>query len=100
MYKSAPMSNRSKGRIKLASSGSNGIIESFSTIWNAPLGFEDNIPYTLALIRLENDKKVFSEIVDSKNIKIGAKVEPCLRRVYSDGGAGLIHYGTKFRVIK
>ena len=98
MFKSAPLSNRSKGRLKIHDV--NGVIESFSTIWNAPEGFERNVPYTLALIKLENDKKIFSEIVDSRDIKIGAKVEPCLRRVYSDGESGLLHYGTKFRIIK
>ncbi len=77
-----------------------GIIESFTKVYSAPCGFENQAPYILALVSLSNGKKITSQIVDCREVKIGAKVEPCLRRVYVDGKDGLIHYGTKFRVIK
>lgn len=98
---SSPLSWRSsKERLKLFRDIENtrGTIDSFTIVYNAPKGFENNIPYTLALISLENGKKITSQIVDSKEVIIGMKVEPCLRRVSSDGEDGIIHYGIKFRV--
>ena len=77
-----------------------GTIESFTKVYSAPLGFEKHSPYILALISLGDGKKITSQIVDCKEVKIGDSVEPCLRRVYVDGKDGLIHYGTKFRVIR
>lgn len=78
----------------------NGVIESFTVVYNAPKDFENQVPYILALIKLENGEKITSQIVDSDKIDIGMKVEPCLRRLYSDGEDGLICYGAKFRVVK
>lgn len=99
--KSSPLSWRlSKERFKLAGSAINGAIESFTLVYNAPQGFEDEIPYVLALIKLENGEKIVSQIVDSEKVEIGMKVEPCLRKVYADGYDGLINYGTKFKVVK
>lgn len=77
-----------------------GIIESFTAVYNAPSGFEKHVPYILALIALDNGEKVTAQVVDSKNIVIGMKVEPCLRKMYVDGDEGIIHYGTKFRLVK
>ena len=77
-----------------------GTIESFTRVYSAPLGFENQAPYILALVSLGNGKKITSQVVDCKEVRIGDKVEPCLRKVYVDGKDGLIHYGTKFRVIK
>lgn len=90
----------SKKRFKLASSEIEGIVESFTIVYNAPKDYEENIPYIIALVRLENGVKIISQIVDADKIEIGMKVEPCLRKVCVDGDDGLIHYGTKFRVTK
>ena len=103
MYKkSSPLAWRnSKDRIRLASDTSmKGTVESFTVVHIAPKGFERNVPYTLALILLNNGKKVISQVVDAKNLAIGAKVEPCLRRAYTASNEGIIQYGTKFRVSK
>ena len=102
--KSSPLMKRNNERnYELARSiGINitGTIESFTKVYSAPSGFEKQAPYILALISLNNGKKITSQIVDYREVKIGDKVEPCLRRVYVDGRDGMIHYGTKFRVIK
>lgn len=100
--KSAPLSWRNaKERYKLAGSLEKitGIIESFTIVRNAPNGSEKHAPYILALVKL-NDEKITAEIVDSKSVEIGVKVEPCLRKMHADGQDGIIHYGTKFRVAK
>ena len=77
-----------------------GTIESFTKVYSAPSGFEKQAPYILALISLNDGKKITSQVVDCREVKIGDNVEPCLRKVYVDGKDGLIHYGTKFRVVK
>lgn len=90
----------SKERFKLARSEIRGVIETFSVVYNAPKGYEDNVPYVIALIKLDNGEKITSQIVDTDKVEIGMKVEPCLRKVYVDGDDGLIEYGTKFRLTK
>lgn len=100
--KNIPLSwRRSKEQCRLAGAIENitGVIDSFTVVHNAPKGFENQVPYILALISLSNGGKITSQIVDSKKVSIGTKVEPCLRRLYSDD-EGIIDYGTKFRVIK
>lgn len=98
---SSPLNWRlSKERFKLARDNIKGVVESFTIVYNAPAGFEDHVPYILALIKLENGEKVTSQIVDSDKVEIGSKVEPCLRKIYTDEDYGLLHYGTKFRVTK
>lgn len=93
---------QSKENCRLSGSTENikGAVESFTIMHNAPLGFENQVPYILALIALTNGEKVTSQIVDCKKVAIGMNVEPCLRRIYADGDDGLIHYGTKFRMIQ
>lgn len=77
-----------------------GIVESFTTVHMAPKGFEKNVPYILALIILGSGKKVTAQVVDCKSLSIGAKVEPCIRRISADGNDGIISYGVKFRLSK
>ena len=99
---SSPLSWRnSKKDYKLIGAGNiRGTIESYTIVHSAPKGFEENVPYILALISLSNGEKTVSEVVDCKNVSIGMEVEPCLRRVYIDGDEGLINYGAKFRAVK
>lgn len=77
-----------------------GIIESFTIVHSAPKEFEEHAPYIIALIVLSSGQKIVSQIVDCRNTEIGMKVESCLRKVYTDGEDGLIHYGVKFKPIK
>lgn len=101
--KSSPLAWRlSKENYKLARPTENigGVIESFTIVHSAPQGYENKAPYILAVIILSSGEKTVSEIVECKNASIGDKVEPCLRRIYTDGDGGIIHYGTKFRVVK
>ncbi len=76
-----------------------GEIISFSEIHSPPSGFEKKIPYTIAIVKLEEGPMLTAQIVDYKKIEIGAKVESCLRIMYTDGISGVIQYSTKFRPI-
>lgn len=77
-----------------------GTVESFTIVHSAPKEFEEHAPYIIALIFLNNGQRIVSQIADCKNVEIGVKVEPCMRKVYTDGEDGLIHYGAKFIPIK
>jgi uncharacterized protein len=74
-----------------------GRIYSYSTIRSPPLGFERQVPYTIAIVKLDEGPKMTAQIVDFDNVEIGMEVECCLRKVYADGNKGIIHYGIKFR---
>ncbi len=76
-----------------------GEIISFSEIHMPPLNFEMQIPYTIAIIKLDEGPMLTAQIVDFDKIKTGLKVEACLRKIYASGKSGIIHYGTKFRPI-
>ena len=100
--KSSPLSWRnSKENLKLIGNlNAKGVVESFTIVHSAPSGFERNVPYILALINLGNGEKITAQVVDCKNISIGSKVEPCIRRVAPDDENGIISYCTKFRAVK
>lgn len=76
-----------------------GEVYSFSTIHSAPAGFEKCVPYTVALVRLEEGPLVTAQLtdVDEKDVYIGMPVEMVTRVLREDGERGMIVYGYKFR---
>ena len=77
-----------------------GEIYSFTTLGNPPTGFEDQSPYTLALIRLDEGPLLSAQLTDlDQPPSIGDRVEMVTRRLYSEGASGMIVYGYKFRPI-
>ncbi len=78
-----------------------GRILSFTRVFSAPEGFENEAPYFLALIELENKVVILSQVVDSPEdkISINASVKMVFRRVFEDGSKGAIAYGFKFKVV-
>ncbi len=78
-----------------------GKIVSFTRVFSAPEGFENEAPYFLALIELENEVVILSQVVDSpeEKISLGAPVKMVFRRVFEDGSKGAIAYGFKFKVV-
>ena len=75
-----------------------GEIISYTTIHVAPAGFEKNVPYNIALVRLAEGPVVSGVVVD-RNIAIGKRVKVVFRRLYADGDDGLLNYGFKFEVV-
>ena len=65
----------------------------------APENFEAQVPYPIAIIKLEEGPQVTAQIVDCDldEVKIGMKVESTFRRIQDDGYTGAIYYGYKFR---
>lgn len=76
-----------------------GEVYSYSTIYQAPEGFEEFVPYTVALVRLEEGPLVTAQLtdVDPEEVQIGMPVEMVTRKIREEGEDGLIVYGYKFR---
>jgi len=76
-----------------------GEVYSYSTIYQAPAGFEEFAPYTVALIRLEEGPLVTAQLTDAdaSEIHIGMPVEMVTRKMREEGEDGQIIYGYKFR---
>lgn len=93
---------RRRGKIKKLQYSGKGRIYSYTVIHSAPSGFEDQVPYTIAIIELEEGARVLGQIVDAQNgkLKIGAPVEHCFRIIQREDPEGLIHYGFKFRLVQ
>ncbi len=76
-----------------------GEVYSFTTVHQAPAGFEHEAPYPLAMIRLEEGPLVTAQLTDVGDtpVEIGMPVEMVTRRLRSDGERGMLVYGYKFR---
>ena len=76
-----------------------GEVYSFSTMYNVPHGFEEQKPYTIALIKLDEGPIVTAQLTDvaPADVKIGLRVEMVTRKLREDGAEGQIIYGYKFR---
>jgi hypothetical protein len=77
-----------------------GEIFSFTTIYEAPAGFDESAPYTVALVKLEEGPLVTAQLTDlgSQPVEIGMPVEMVTRRLRQDGDErGMLIYGYKFR---
>jgi len=78
-----------------------GEILTYTVIHSAPLGFEGQVPYVMAIIQLDEGPKLTAQIVDCdpEKVRIGMRVEKVFRKIREDGEAGLIYYGYKFRPV-
>lgn len=76
-----------------------GKVYSFSTVYNAPAGYEDNMPYTVALVKLEEGPMVTAQLADvtPDEVEIGMPVEMVTRKLRQEGEQGVVLYGYKFR---
>ncbi|HEX2993200.1 MAG TPA: Zn-ribbon domain-containing OB-fold protein [Anaerolineales bacterium] len=77
-----------------------GEVYSFTTIYEAPSGYDSNAPYTVALVKLDEGPMITAQLTDVDNcaVKIGMPVEMVTRKMRNDGDErGLIVYGYKFR---
>jgi uncharacterized OB-fold protein len=76
-----------------------GEVFSFTTMYNAPAGFQEYAPYTMALVKLAEGPMVTAQLtdVDAQDVKIGMPVEMVTRKLSQEGEEGQILYGYKFR---
>jgi uncharacterized OB-fold protein len=77
-----------------------GEIYSFTTVQEVPAGFEDQAPYVLALVKLDEGPMITAQITDLDGLPaIGDRVEMVTRKLTTEGPRGMIVYGYKFRKI-
>lgn len=76
-----------------------GEVYSFTTVSQAPLGHEGNLPYIVGMVKLDEGPLVEAQITDvnPRDMKIGQRVEMVTRKLREYGKEGLIVYGYKFR---
>jgi hypothetical protein len=76
-----------------------GEVYSFTTVYDAPAGFERYAPYVLALVKLEEGPLVTAQLTDlmPEEVEIGMSVEMVTRKLRTEGNEGMIIYGYKFR---
>jgi len=79
-----------------------GEVYSYTRMGNAPAGFEQQSPYTVALIKLEEGPIVTAQLTDlgDTDVEIGMPVEMVTRKLRDDTDErGIIVYGYKFRPV-
>lgn len=77
-----------------------GEIYSFTVITEAPQGYENQAPYYLALVKLDEGPIITAQLTDiDGTVQIGDQVEMVTRKLTTEGDTGIIVYGYKFRKI-
>jgi uncharacterized OB-fold protein len=77
-----------------------GEVYSFTTLQEPPEGFEEQAPYTLALIKLDEGLLITAQLTDLDGpVAIGDRVEMVTRKLSTEGSKGMIIYGYKFRKV-
>jgi len=76
-----------------------GAVVTYTIIHVGPENFEEQVPYPIAIIKLDEGPQITAQIVDCdiKDIKIGMRVESTFRRIQEEGYTGAIYYGYKFK---
>jgi uncharacterized OB-fold protein len=92
---------KSIGKMKELQLSGKGEVITYTIIHVGSENFEEQIPYPIAIIKLEEGPQVTAQIVDCpiEEVKIGMKVESTFRRIQEDGYTGAIYYGYKFKKI-
>lgn len=89
---------RRKGQLIEKQMPRTGKVYSYTKVFVPPSGFETQVPYYLALVKLDNGVTLLSQLVDVEDaeIKIGLEVKAVFRKIFEDGHEGVIAYGFKF----
>jgi uncharacterized OB-fold protein len=82
--------------VKLAETGT---LLTWTVIRVAPDGFEDQAPYAVGIVELDElGVRLTAQVVDCdfSELKVGLPVKIEFRKLREEGEAGIIHYGYKF----
>jgi hypothetical protein len=90
---------KSIGNMKEIKLAGKGEVVTYTIIHVGPEAFEEQTPYPIAIIKLEEGPQITAQIVDCPldEMKIGLKVEGTFRKIQQDGHTGAIYYGYKFK---
>jgi scaffold protein (connect acetoacetyl-CoA thiolase and HMG-CoA synthase) len=93
---------KSIGKMQDLKLSGKGEILTYSILHVGPEDFENQVPYPIAIIKLDEGPKLTAQIVDCdpSQVKIGMRVESTFRKIQQDGETGAIYYGYKFKLSK
>lgn len=79
-----------------------GKLITYTVIYTPPSNFENQVPYAVGIVELDEGPRITSQIVDCdpEKLKIGMRVEAVFRKIQEDGDTGAIYYGYKFRPVE
>ncbi len=88
---------RRHGNIETYKFKGTGEVVTYSTVHQAPRNLNRQIPYTLAIIELDEGPRLLSEVIcEPEEISIGMRVRNVFRKIGEEDEKGIIYYGTKF----
>jgi uncharacterized protein len=78
-----------------------GEIYSYTVVLDPPESLQEQAPYVLALVKLDEGPLVTAQItdLDEQPLAIGDRVEMVTRKLTTEGQRGMIVYGYKFRKV-
>ncbi len=93
---------RRVGNVETYKLDGKGEIISYTHVRSPQEDFEEETPYTIAIIELDEGPRIVGQITDTDggDIEIGKKVKTTFRNIGEDGNKGIIHYGYKFQLTK
>jgi uncharacterized protein len=76
---------------------SNGRVVTFSEVHVGPDQFQDDIPYVVAVVELDEGVRLTCQVVDCSpdEVQIGTRVQLVFRKIQAEGANGVISYGYK-----
>ncbi len=88
------------GHISLRNLSGRGKVLEWTRVHKPAAGYEMQTPYIVALIETDEGPRIVGQVVDNggADLSDGARVQAAFRRIGSDGDAGVIHYGIKWRL--
>ncbi|MDR0887706.1 MAG: Zn-ribbon domain-containing OB-fold protein [Candidatus Methanoplasma sp.] len=86
------------GKITKKKISREGEVFSYSVVYEAPESNNFLKPYAVVFVKTKDDILIAGQLVDVdlENLEIGMPVRAVLRKLDTDGAAGVIHYGFKF----
>ncbi len=80
---------------------SKGKVVTYTVIRIPPAEFDDQKPYVVAIVELENGVRVTCMVAEAPpdNVEIGTKVELIFRKIMKESEWGVLQYGYKARVL-
>lgn len=77
-----------------------GTVYSYTLLSDVPAGYEDQAPYWMAMVRLDEGPMITAQLTDPDGeVAIGDRVEMVTRKLTTEGPQGMIVYGYKFRKV-
>lgn len=90
----------SVGKMESMKLSGRGTILEWTRVHKPAPGYHMQVPYIVALVRSAEGPLITGQIVDADpdQVEVGGLVQAVFRRLGQDGEAGVIYYGTKWRL--